>query len=43
MFLLELSFSLRVILNIADTSATSNDDDDDDDEDVFMIQMRTIT
>lgn len=42
MFLLELSFSLRVILNIADTSATSNDDDDDD-EDVFMIQMRTIT
>lgn len=41
MFLLELSFSLRVILNIADTSATSNDDDDD--EDVFMIQMRTIT
>lgn len=41
MFLLELSFSLRVILNIADTSATSNDDDDDDD--VFMIQMRTIT
>lgn len=42
MFLLELSFSLRVILNIADTSATSNDDDDDDD-DVFMIQMRTIT
>lgn len=42
MFLLELSFSLRVILNIADTSATSNDDDDDE-EDVFMIQMRTIT
>lgn len=42
MFLLKLSFSLRVILNIADTSATSNDDDDDD-EDVFMIQMRTIT
>lgn len=40
MFLLELSFSLRVILNIADTSATS---DEDDDEDVFMIQMRTIT
>lgn len=40
MFLLELSFSLRVILNIADTSATSTDDDDDD---VFMIQMRTIT
>lgn len=41
MFLLELSFSLRVILNIADTSATSNDDDYD--KDVFMIQMRTIT